>query len=197
MAFRLSSKTISMSPGFPRQRLVPPSPISPAKSAFVVEKLERAGAIVIGKTNLDQFATGLVGVRSPYGVPRNALRAGSHTWRIELRLGDGGRRGPCPVFAWHRHRGIGPRAGGVQRHCGAQAVAWRSLHVRRRPRLPNARHHLGLCPRCRRRLHGLSGGLRIRRRGRLQPLVPSPCPFGLPERVSAGRSPPGSTPVLR
>jgi allophanate hydrolase len=46
----------------------------PAKSAFVVEKLEQAGAIVIGKTNLDQFATGLVGVRSPYGVPRNALR---------------------------------------------------------------------------------------------------------------------------
>ena len=47
----------------------------PARSAFAVERLERAGAIVIGKTNLDQFATGLVGVRSPYGVPRNALRA--------------------------------------------------------------------------------------------------------------------------
>jgi allophanate hydrolase len=47
----------------------------PERSAFVVERLERAGAIVIGKTNLDQFATGLVGVRSPYGVPRNALRA--------------------------------------------------------------------------------------------------------------------------
>ncbi len=46
----------------------------PQKSAFVVDRLERAGAIVIGKTNLDQFATGLVGVRSPYGVPRNALR---------------------------------------------------------------------------------------------------------------------------
>jgi allophanate hydrolase len=46
----------------------------PEKSAFVVERLERAGAIVVGKTNLDQFATGLVGVRSPYGVPRNALR---------------------------------------------------------------------------------------------------------------------------
>ena len=39
----------------------------PGKSAFVVERLERAGAIVIGKTNLDQFATGLVGVRSPTG----------------------------------------------------------------------------------------------------------------------------------
>jgi allophanate hydrolase len=47
----------------------------PERSAFVVERLERAGAIVIGKTNLDQFATGLVGVRSPYGIPRNALRA--------------------------------------------------------------------------------------------------------------------------
>ena len=47
----------------------------PAGSAFVVKRLEDAGAIVIGKTNLDQFATGLVGVRSPYGVPRNALRA--------------------------------------------------------------------------------------------------------------------------
>ena len=39
--------------------------------AAVVARLKRAGAIIIGKTNLDQFATGLVGVRSPYGVPRN------------------------------------------------------------------------------------------------------------------------------
>ncbi len=37
-------------------------------------KLRAAGAIIIGKTNLDQFATGLVGVRSPYGIPRNAIR---------------------------------------------------------------------------------------------------------------------------
>ncbi len=40
-------------------------------SAFVVARLTQAGALVIGKTNLDQFATGLVGVRSPYGVPEN------------------------------------------------------------------------------------------------------------------------------
>lgn len=46
----------------------------PAASATVIRRLEDAGAIVIGKTNLDQFATGLVGVRSPYGVPRNVLR---------------------------------------------------------------------------------------------------------------------------
>ena len=44
----------------------------PDKSATVVERLETAGAICVGKTNLDQFATGLVGTRSPYGIPRNA-----------------------------------------------------------------------------------------------------------------------------
>ena len=45
----------------------------PGEDAFVVARLRAAGAVWIGKTNLDQFATGLVGVRSPYGVPRNAL----------------------------------------------------------------------------------------------------------------------------
>ena len=40
----------------------------PSASARVVNLLEAAGAILIGKTNLDQFATGLVGVRSPYGA---------------------------------------------------------------------------------------------------------------------------------
>ena len=60
--------------GLPTTAACPAFAYRPDKSAFVVERLERAGAIVIGKTNLDQFATGLVGVRSPYGVPRNALR---------------------------------------------------------------------------------------------------------------------------
>ncbi|MPZ42968.1 MAG: allophanate hydrolase [Betaproteobacteria bacterium] len=41
--------------------------------AHAIERLEAAGAIVIGKTNLDQFATGLVGTRSPYGACRNAF----------------------------------------------------------------------------------------------------------------------------
>jgi allophanate hydrolase len=45
------------------------------KSAVIVDSLLRAGAILVGKTNLDQFATGLVGVRSPYGVPRNPFDA--------------------------------------------------------------------------------------------------------------------------
>lgn len=40
----------------------------PSRSAHVVECLQAEGAILIGKTNLDQFATGLVGTRSPYGI---------------------------------------------------------------------------------------------------------------------------------
>ena len=41
----------------------------------MVQRLVDAGALVVGKTNLDQFATGLVGVRSPYGVPKNPFDA--------------------------------------------------------------------------------------------------------------------------
>ena len=46
---------------------------TPIEDATVVALLRSAGAIVVGKTNLDQFATGLVGTRSPYGIPPNAL----------------------------------------------------------------------------------------------------------------------------
>ncbi len=46
----------------------------PAQDANTVARLRAAGAIVVGKTNLDQFATGLVGVRSPYGIPTNPIR---------------------------------------------------------------------------------------------------------------------------
>jgi len=45
----------------------------PGKSATAVQKLLDAGAILVGKTNLDQFAAGLVGTRSPYGACRNAF----------------------------------------------------------------------------------------------------------------------------
>lgn len=61
--------------GMPTTAGCPAFAYNPEKDAAVVARLRRAGAIVIGKTNLDQFATGLVGVRSPYGVPRNALRS--------------------------------------------------------------------------------------------------------------------------
>jgi allophanate hydrolase len=46
----------------------------PDKHAAIVARLVKAGAIPVGKTNLDQFATGLVGTRSPYGETHNALQ---------------------------------------------------------------------------------------------------------------------------
>jgi allophanate hydrolase len=59
--------------GAPTTAACPDFSYLPAESAFVVARLISAGAIAIGKTNLDQFATGLVGVRSPYGVPENTF----------------------------------------------------------------------------------------------------------------------------
>lgn len=58
--------------GFETTAACPAFAYQPDRSATVIEKLTAAGAICVGKTNLDQFATGLVGTRSPYGIPRNA-----------------------------------------------------------------------------------------------------------------------------
>src|SRR6266550_7374283 len=57
--------------GLPTTAACPGFAYPPQRSAPAVERLLAAGALLIGKTNLDQFATGLVGTRSPYGVPPN------------------------------------------------------------------------------------------------------------------------------
>jgi allophanate hydrolase len=59
--------------GLPTTAACPAFAYKATNDATAVAKLRAAGAIIIGKTNLDQFATGLVGVRSPYGVPRNPI----------------------------------------------------------------------------------------------------------------------------
>ena len=55
---------------WPTTAACPAFAYTPSRSATVVEQLLATGAVLIGKTNLDQFATGLVGARSPYGAPR-------------------------------------------------------------------------------------------------------------------------------
>ncbi|MDB6070623.1 MAG: atzF [Verrucomicrobiales bacterium] len=57
--------------GIPTTAACPDFTRTPSVSATVVQRLIDAGAIPLGKTNLDQLATGLVGVRSPYGIPKN------------------------------------------------------------------------------------------------------------------------------
>ncbi len=61
--------------GIPTTAACPGFAYQPAATATCVQRLLDAGAILIGKTNLDQFATGLVGVRSPYPIPKNAIDA--------------------------------------------------------------------------------------------------------------------------
>jgi len=61
--------------GVPTTAGCPDYAFMPTRHAAVVQRLIDAGAIPVGKTNLDQFATGLVGVRSPYGACRNAIDA--------------------------------------------------------------------------------------------------------------------------
>ncbi len=61
--------------GIPTTAACPAYAYTPTESATAVQRLLDAGAVLLGKVNLDQFATGLVGVRSPFGIPRNALRA--------------------------------------------------------------------------------------------------------------------------
>jgi allophanate hydrolase len=61
--------------GLPTTAACPAFSYKPSTDATAVARLRAAGAIIIGKTNLDQFATGLVGVRSPYGIPKNPIRA--------------------------------------------------------------------------------------------------------------------------
>ncbi|WP_299649864.1 allophanate hydrolase [uncultured Tateyamaria sp.] len=64
----------------------------PDRDAFVIAQLRAAGALMIGKTNLDQFATGLVGVRTPYGAPLNA---------VDPEIVPGGSSGGSGVIVGH------------------------------------------------------------------------------------------------
>jgi allophanate hydrolase len=59
--------------GLPTTLACPSIAYTAEANAVVVERILQAGAILVGKTNLDQFATGLTGTRSPYGAPRCVL----------------------------------------------------------------------------------------------------------------------------
>jgi allophanate hydrolase len=62
--------------GLPTTAACPDFAYRPERNAAVVQRLLDAGAIVVGKTNLDQFATGLTGARSPYGAPESVFGGG-------------------------------------------------------------------------------------------------------------------------
>lgn len=77
--------------GFDTTAAAPTFAYTPAQDAPAVAQLRGAGALILGKTNLDQFATGLVGTRSPYGVVR-------HAWRPD-RISGGSSSGSAVAVA--------------------------------------------------------------------------------------------------
>ena len=106
------------------------------QDAFVIQRLKNAGAIVMGKTNLDQFATGLVGTRSPYGVVPNAFDA---------RLISGGSSsGSASVVA----RGLVPFALSTDTAGSGRVPAGFNQIVGLKP-TPGAVSGTGLVPACR------------------------------------------------
>jgi allophanate hydrolase len=62
--------------GLPTTAACPDYGYRPERTAPVVQRLLDAGAVLVGKTNLDQFATGLTGARSPYGTPESVFGGG-------------------------------------------------------------------------------------------------------------------------
>ena len=147
--------------GLPTTAACPAFAYTPARSAFVVQRLVDAGAIAIGKTNLDQFATGLVGVRSPYGVPRNALRAdlipGGSSSGSATAVGAG----LVPFALGTDTAGSGRVPAALNGIVGLKPSLGALSSTRRRPRLPHARHDLDLRARRRRRLRRLPRRLRL------------------------------------
>ena len=86
-------------------------------------RLLAAGALMVGKTNLDQFATGLVGMRSPYGVPANPFDPRYITGGSSSGSAAAVSRGSGQLRARHRHRGLGAGARGLHQPRSASSPA--------------------------------------------------------------------------
>jgi allophanate hydrolase len=115
----------------------------PDKNAFIVDRLLEAGAIFVAKANLDQFATGLTGMRSVYGFPQNPYSPD--------HIVGGSSSGPASPSHARRHILTGNRHCGVRTHPGRlpwnlrfQAVQWVTEQHGRRSERSNARLLLGV-----------------------------------------------------
>jgi allophanate hydrolase len=137
--------------GQPTTAACPAFAYMPEADAPVVARLRAAGAIPLGKTNLDQFATGLTGVRTPYPVPRNAL---------DPRIVPGGSSSGSAVavaqglvtFALGTDTAGSGRVPAALNNIVASSHRSAPSHAGRRPRLPHPRMRLDLRHHHRRRL---------------------------------------------
>ena len=103
----------------------------PDFDAAAVERLKRAGAVILGKTNLHELAYGTHQRQRPLWRGAQSLAAGSSPGRLERRLGGGGRGRPRLCRDGQRHRRLDPPAGRVLRHRRHQADLRPGQQVRR------------------------------------------------------------------
>ena len=163
-ACRSRSRTTSTSRARRRRRPARRSPTAPQRSAFVVERLIAAGAIPIGKTNMDQFATGLTGTRTPLRRVRERRRPRATSRAARARA----RRSSSPTAPCRSRSAPTPPARAACRRrfngiVGLKPSLGRARHARRRARLPQPGLRLAADARRRRRR------ARARRRRRPRP----------------------------
>ena len=122
----------------------------PPFTATAVARLEAAGAVVLGKTNMDEFAMGSSTENSAYKPTRNPWDRDARAGRLLGRLGGRGGRGHGAARPRHRHRRLDPPARGAVRRRRPQADL--------RPREPLRRGGLRLVARPGRPLRAHGGG---------------------------------------
>ena len=111
----------------------------PDFDAAAVERLKRAGAVILGKTNLHELAYGTTSANAHYGPVRNPWRQRSSPGRLERRLRGRGRRRHRLRRDGQRHRRLDPPAGRLLRHRRHQADLRAGLQVRRAAARPGRR----------------------------------------------------------
>ncbi len=103
----------------------------PAEDAEVVRRLRAAGAVILGKTNMHEFAYGGTSAVSYFGAVHNPWNSRSHRRWLLGRIGSRGGRGALLRSARLRHRRVHQAACRVLRHCRVETNVWAREHARR------------------------------------------------------------------
>ncbi len=119
-----------------------PEAVPAAADAAAIERLRKAGAIIVGKTNMTEFAYSGVGINPHFRYAAESVRSGrqTHTGGIIVGCGGFGERRDGGRRARYRHRGIDPNSSGTVRIGWMEADGSARLPERRSASLHLTRH---------------------------------------------------------